>query len=486
MGIVRPLMQASLLLAVMLFSACTGGKDPEPPMPSKTYTLTVRADKGSDAETRALSIDDGGKMIGEWATTDHVYVKKGNTWCTGYIQPQYAGTSTTLSGTISGVEIAVKDQLLLQFPRQTIDYTGQDGTLQTIAESYDYSSATATVTSVDGGQVSADAVTFSNQQAIVKFNLRTTSGTAIQASSLKIAAAGLKTSDGATGELTITPASPTAEIYAALSGISNATITLTATVGSETYRYERAGVTFANGIYYPLTVKMKSHEEQQLGQPLTLEPTEDDTQITFINNAEGPVEFSRNLTNWVQIGSGESCNITVDAGQQVYFRGNNATYYPDSEPSLISCTAPCYVYGNVMSLVSATGYETLATLTEPNTFRRLFEDNANIISHPQKSLLLPATTLQPSCYRNMFSGCTSLTVAPTLPATALRANCYQAMFEGCSALARVKCLATNLSPTDCTTNWLSNVSATGVFIKNAAMTSWPKGDSGIPYDWQVE
>ena len=346
MGIVRPLMQASLLLAVMLFSACTGGKDPEPPAPSKTYTLTVRADKGSDAETRALSIDDGGKIIGEWATTDHVYVKKGNTWCTGYIQPQYAGTSTTLSGTISGVEIAVKDQLLLQFPRQTIDYTGQDGTLQTIAESYDYSSATATVTSVDDGQVSADAVTFSNQQAIVKFNLRTTSGTAIQASSLKIAAAGLKTSDGATGELTITPASPTAEIYAALSGISNATITLTATVGSETYRYERAGVTFANGRYYPITVKMKSHEEQQLGQPLTLEPTEDDTQITFINNAEGPVEFSRNLTNWVQIGSGESRNITVDAGNQVYFRGNNATYYPDSEPSLISCTAPCYVYGN--------------------------------------------------------------------------------------------------------------------------------------------
>ena len=354
MGIVRPLMQASLLLAVMLFSACTGGKDPEPPAPSKTYTLTVRADKGSDAETRAPSIDDGGKMIGEWATTDHVYVKKGNTWCTGYIQPQYAGTSTTLSGTISGVEIAVKDQLLLQFPRQTIDYTGQDGTLQTIAESYDYSSATATVTSVDGGQVSADAVTFSNQQAIVKFNLRTTSGTAIQASSLKIAAAGLKTSDGATGELTITPASPTAEIYAALSGISNATITLTATVGSETYRYERAGVTFANGRYYPRTVKMKSHEEQQLGQPLTLEPTEDDTQITFINNAEGPVEFSRNLTNWVQIGSGESRNITVDAGNQVYFRGNNATYYPDSEPSLISCTAPCYVYGNVCSRTTQT------------------------------------------------------------------------------------------------------------------------------------
>ena len=75
---------------------------------------------------------------------------------------------------------------------------------------------------------------------------------------------------------------------------------------------------------------MKSHEEEQLGQPLTLEPTEDDTQITFINKAEGPVEFSRNLTNWVQIGSGESRNITVDAGQQVYFRGNNATYYPDS------------------------------------------------------------------------------------------------------------------------------------------------------------
>ncbi len=49
---------------------------------------------------------------------------------------------------------------------------------------------------------------------------------------------------------------------------------------------------------------------------------------------------------------------------------------------------------------------------------------------------LPATTLASTCYERMFSGCTGLTHAPALPATTLAPSCYQAMFIGCTGLTR--------------------------------------------------
>ena len=48
--------------------------------------------------------------------------------------------------------------------------------------------------------------------------------------------------------------------------------------------------------------------------------------------------------------------------------------------------------------------------------------------------ILPATTLQPSCYFRMFSRCTNITTAPILPAMTLANNCYQSMFDGCTSL----------------------------------------------------
>ena len=47
---------------------------------------------------------------------------------------------------------------------------------------------------------------------------------------------------------------------------------------------------------------------------------------------------------------------------------------------------------------------------------------------------LPATTLANGCYQTMFFGCTSLTTAPALPATTLATNCYNCMFYGCTSL----------------------------------------------------
>jgi hypothetical protein len=60
------------------------------------------------------------------------------------------------------------------------------------------------------------------------------------------------------GDLTVTPASATNEMTVALRNekASADTYTLTATVGGATYNYTKSGVTFENGKYYAITVKM--------------------------------------------------------------------------------------------------------------------------------------------------------------------------------------------------------------------------------------
>ena len=56
------------------------------------------------------------------------------------------------------------------------------------------------------------------------------------------------------------------------------------------------------------------------------------------------------------------------------------------------------------------------------------------------------------------------------------------MFRGCPKLNSVKCLATDISASDCTKDWLYNAPATGDFYTPAA-TNWKNGSSGIPSGW---
>lgn len=111
----------------------------------------------------------------------------------------------------------------------------------------------------------------------------------------------------------------------------------------------------------------------------------------------------------------------------------------------------------------------------------MFKNCSNLINAPQ----LPATTLSSGCYQYMFSGCYSLITAPQLPAPILVGHCYQQMFGGCSNLNYIKCLATDISAVDCTSGWVSGVSASGIFKKSSSMTSWSTGNNGIPSGWTV-
>lgn len=100
--------------------------------------------------------------------------------------------------------------------------------------------------------------------------------------------------------------------------------------------------------------------------------------------------------------------------------------------------------------------------------------------------ILPATRLGGGawCYASMYEGCTRITTAPELPATSLVDHCYYNMFSGCTSLNHVRCLATAITASDATTNWLADVAPTGIFEENEVYTDWEMNSpNGIPTGW---
>ena len=178
--------------------------------------------------------------------------------------------------------------------------------------------------------------------------------------------------------------------------------------------------------------------------PLTLEAIAAGT-ITFKNRAANAIHYKINggaeqdipYTSFYHNGTA----IEVSAGDIVTFYGINSKYVIDrTEYSFISCTADCYVYGNIMSLIDKTNFATNTTLTETYALAYLFKDNTKIKNHPSKKLVLPATELTVRCYDHLFYGCTGLTSAPELPATTLKHYCYDYMFYGCTGLTSAPAL----------------------------------------------
>lgn len=214
--------------------------------------------------------------------------------------------------------------------------------------------------------------------------------------------------------------------------------------------------------------------------------------------------------------SGNIVNIPVTAGDEIVFRGDNTSLYSNGYSSFHNVPnggAQFKVKGNVLSLLNASVFWSEAVLTtklSTAAFQGLFITNTNLIS--AKDLILPSTvagircyqsmfsgctnlteapsilsvtTLAPNCYTDMFLNCTSLEKAPELPATTLVSSCYSGMFKNCHSLNYVKAMFTT-TPGVNTSGWLSGVSATGTFVKNAAATWTTTGVSGVPTGWTVE
>ena len=187
--------------------------------------------------------------------------------------------------------------------------------------------------------------------------------------------------------------------------------------------------------------------------------------------------------------------LSVDNGYGVYegmFRNCTSLI---TAPSVLPATAlesGCYyrMFSECESLVNAP--ELPATTLAMSCYNSMFQDCTSLTSAPE----LPATTLASSCYYGMFQNCTSLTSAPELPATTLAEGCYVNMFRDCTNLNYIKCLATDISATNCTYHWVGTtdprqinmitVAPTGTFVKAPSMESWTSGINGIPTGWTVQ
>ena len=146
-------------------------------------------------------------------------------------------------------------------------------------------------------------------------------------------------------------------------------------------------------------------------------------------------ETSTDRTNWSVFTPGTTRITLANAGDKVYFRGDNTTV--SESPSIyykFVMSGKIAASGNIMSLLDKTCQST--TISNNYCYNAMFQDCTSLTTAPA----LPATTLVDHCYDSMFYGCTSLTTAPALPATTLADNCYNSMFRDCTSLTTAPAL----------------------------------------------
>ena len=161
------------------------------------------------------------------------------------------------------------------------------------------------------------------------------------------------------------------------------------------------------------------------------------------------------------------------------FQGTGLTRAPQLPAMTLAYSCYFYMFHGCKDLTEA---PVLTAMTlDDYCYYAMFYGCSSLATAPE----LPATTLAYECYGNMFRDCTSLTVAPVLPAPKPDMDSYYWMFYGCKNLTYVKCLATDISASNCTNNMLGNVSPTGTFVKADGMEDWTRDYNGVPEGWTI-
>jgi len=171
----------------------------------------------------------------------------------------------------------------------------------------------------------------------------------------------------------------------------------------------------------------------------TIQSLEDNNTISFNKNGSSSdtkiIYWSSDKTTWNSVSSADSDTTlkTLSNNEKIYIKGSN-DYYASSLTvyNYFNSDYEFNISGNIMSLIYGDNFIGQTTLPSVSyIFDSIFSGSRVVDA---SNLILPATTLTDSCYREMFKGCSSLTSAPVLPATTLASNCYRAMFSGCSNL----------------------------------------------------
>ena len=201
-------------------------------------------------------------------------------------------------------------------------------------------------------------------------------------------------------------------------------------------------------------------------QYLTFVSMADNNEIKFFTNDATNARIiyvSTDKNTWVSKGSSSAGTTlaTLSNGGKLYVKVSvnltgysNGTYYHYFE-----ATGDFALEGNIMSLLYSDEFWQQTSL--PNFYYTFY---------------------------GMFLNCTGLVDISKLvmPATTLRQHCYDRMFQGCTKLSSVTCLATDISATKCTNNWLAGVAEKGTFVKAASIEEKDWKAAGVPSGWTVK
>lgn len=426
---------------------------PEDTSGVRTWTVTVEAVKGVADVTKVTLTDDGWEedeaessssgnastkglelegnyLRSTWDFKEKVYVYKGDA-LVGELESQRFGENTTLlRGSLSGNFIVGESlNLYLIGPADTRTYIGQKGTLEDIAENYDYAKAKVEVKSIDNqtDAITLSSASFESLQSINEFDF----GVA-KVKQLTISGAGIVGRNDREAYVTVTPETPTNKLYVAISNSKTGVkIPYEFTAETEDGRVFslRKKAALQNGKYYTTRLSLSLDKQYDaLSTPLTFEALENGL-ITIKNPNNLTICWTLNDKN-TSLDCFESSNnpvtIPVNLGDRVEFHCQNDVY---GDPSLetvnepastqFSCNVPHYVYGNVASLRGGWSFNIngASFLTAKSfAYSWLFASNTQMYNHPYKDIVLPEKTLHTFAYGYMFSHCINLTRAPEISA----------------------------------------------------------------------
>lgn len=467
----RKLYLTAAFAALALFSCTKEMEVPTPqeqqPEAEKVWTVTVEAARGADDLTKAVLTDDGwieeeadaatkgleldgNYLRSTWDFKEKVYVYKGDA-LVGELESQRSGENTTLlAGSLSGsFTVGESLNLYLIGPADTRTYIGQKGTLEDIAENYDYARAQVQVEAIDSetDAITLSSASFENLQSINEFSFGV-----LKVKSLTISGAGIVGRNDREAYVTVTPETPSNKLYVAMSSsLTGEKISYEFLMESEDGRVltKTKKAALEDGKFYKAGINSYSLYDADK-TPLTFEMLEEG-RIVIRNPKNLEIRWAVNGSAFVSSSDSEIIIGNLNLGDKVEFCSKNLIYGDGSDdPGLADCTrihvdeGKAYIYGNINSLrdpftyyntsgnpallkAGKTAYAYLFAVARVNSVNKIY-------NHPYKDILLPATEVGERAYHGMFAKCINLTRAPKLPATTLAKYCYVTMFAGCSNL----------------------------------------------------
>ena len=464
----RKLYLTAAFAALALFSCTKEMEVPTPqkeqqPEAEKVWTVTVEAARGTDDLTKSVLTDDGwmeeeadaatkglelegNYLKSTWDFKEKVYVYKGDA-LVGELESQRSGENTTLlAGSLSGsFTVGESLNLFLVGPENARSYIGQKGTLEDIAENYDYARAQVQVEAIDSetDAISLSSASFKNLQSINEFSFGS-----LKVKRLAISGAGIVGRSATEAYVTVTPEEPANKLYVAISNNKageKIPYEFTAEMENGQVHSLRKKAALQDGKYYRAGINYNINTLYDAAKtPLTFEMLEDG--LIIIKNPKNlEIQWSVNGSDFVSSSDSKIQVGNLKLGDKVVFSGKNLIYgdgsdspFPDNCTN-IYVTKKAYLYGNINSLRDPFFYYNTsanpALLKAGKTaYAYLFYRGGTgnqICNHPYKDILLPATEVGESAYYGMFTNCVNLTRAPELPATTLASSCYRWMFNGC-------------------------------------------------------